>query len=111
MSGCSGCGTSTANGLPGGCKNNGSCSTGGCGDKLDVFDWLQNVYYYEDVVRHPLVEVKFKGTRKEYFKNSFGVDLEIGDPVIVESQTTGWDLGYVSLTGELVKFQMKKYRI
>jgi cell fate regulator YaaT (PSP1 superfamily) len=111
MSGCAGCGVRGDNGLPRGCKNNGSCSTGGCGDKLDVYDWLQNVYYYEDVVRHPLVEVKFKGTRKEYFKNPFNIDLETGDCVVVESQTTGWDLGHISLSGELVKHQMKKYRI
>jgi cell fate regulator YaaT (PSP1 superfamily) len=63
------------------------------------------------VVRHPIVEVKFKGTRKEYYKNPFGIDLEIGDAVTVESQTSGWDVGYVSLTGDLVMLQMKKNRI
>src|SRR5687768_1805480 len=109
--GCAGCGTKTAKGLPAGCKNNGSCATSGCGDKLDVYDWLQNIYFHEEVVRHPLVEVKFKGTRKEYFRNVNGIELEIGDAIVVESQTSGWDLGYISLTGELVKLQMKKYRL
>ncbi len=110
--GCASCGTNKEGGLPTGCKNNGWCKSGtGCGSILDVHDWLSNVYYIDGVVRHPIVEVKFKGTRKEYFRNAGMFDLEIGDPVVVESSTGGWDMGYVSLTGELVKLQMKKYRI
>ena len=110
--GCASCGTNKEGGLPTGCKNNGWCKSGtGCGSILDVHDWLSNVYYIDGVVRHPIVEVKFKGTRKEYFRNAALYDLEIGDPVVVESSTGGWDLGYVGLTGELVKLQMKKYRI
>lgn len=62
-------------------------------------------------VRHSVIEVKFKGTRKEYYKNPYQHELETGDPVTVESATGGWDVGYVSLTGELVKLQMRKYKV
>jgi len=110
--GCTTCSTKTSVGLPGGCKNNGSCSTGGCGSKLDVYDWLSNIYVAgESPLRHPVVEVKFKGTRKEYYKNPYNHEFETGDAVTVESATGGWDVGYVSLTGELVKLQMRKYKI
>jgi cell fate regulator YaaT (PSP1 superfamily) len=111
MGGCAGCSTKTSVGLPGGCKNNGSCATGGCGDKLDVHDWLANIYYHEEVQRHPIVEVKFKGTRKEFYRNANGLELEIGDTVVVESATTGWDIGYVSVAGELIRYQLKKYKV
>jgi len=95
-----------------GCKNNGNCQTGGCGSKLDVYDWLSNIYVSEKSYNHPpVVEVKFKGTRKEYYKNSFNLELETGDAVVVESSTGGWDLGYISLSGDLVRLQMRKYKI
>jgi cell fate regulator YaaT (PSP1 superfamily) len=108
--GCSGCSVKSAIGLPAGCKNNGSCATSGCGDKLDVYDWLANVQYIGEVEEYPVVEVKFKGTRKEYFRNAH-FELETGDPVVVESATSGWDIGYVSLRGELVKLQMRKHHV
>jgi cell fate regulator YaaT (PSP1 superfamily) len=110
--GCAGCSTKGSIGLPGGCKNNGNCSTGGCGSKLDVYDWLSNIYVAGvSPARHQVIEVKFKGTRKEYFRNVYNHELETGDAVTVESATGGWDVGYVSLTGELVKLQLKKYKI
>ena len=108
--GCGSCGTGS---LPGGCRNNGWCKSGrGCGTILDVHDWLSNIYFTNGVTRHPVVEVKFKGTRKEYFKNTANIPLEIGDMAVVESSTGGYDVGFVSLTShELVKAQMRKYRI
>lgn len=110
--GCAGCSVKDSVGLPMGCKNNGTCQTGGCGSKMDVYDWLSNIYVSEQTYhRPPIIEVKFKGTRKEYYKNTFNHELETGDPVVVESSTGGWDLGYISLTGELVKLQMRKYKI
>jgi len=110
--GCESCGTKTSVGLPMGCKNNGTCQTGGCGSKMDVYDWLSNIYVSEKAYNHPpVVEVKFKGTRKEYYKNSSNLELETGDAVVVESSTGGWDLGYISLSGDLVKLQMRKYKI
>jgi len=54
-----------------------------------------------------IVEVRFKGGRKEYFKNKENIELLLGDAVIVEVQG-GKHMGYVSLTGELVRLQLKK---
>lgn len=107
--GCASCSNNTA-GLPAGCRNNGSCQTG-CGNMLDVYDWLSNVYYIDDEVRHDLVEVRFKGTRKGFFRNSDYHSIEVGDKVVVEGTMGGNDIGTVSLVGPLVKTQMKKYRI
>src|ERR1022692_1456357 len=110
--GCTTCSVKGSIGLPGGCKNNGNCATGGCGSKLDVHDWLSNIYVSgETYLRPPVIEVKFKGTRKEYFRNAYNHEVETGDLVTVESSTGGWDVGQVSLTGELVKLQLRKYKI
>ena len=108
MSGCSSCSTSAVKGIPMGCNNNGACQTGGCGSILDVHDWLSNVYFEDDSVRHHIVEVKFKGTRKEYFRNIHKIGIEIGDAVVVESTMQGFDVGFVSLVGDLVKLQLRK---
>ncbi|MCX6352756.1 MAG: regulatory iron-sulfur-containing complex subunit RicT [Bacteroidetes bacterium] len=111
MSGCNGCSTKSEGGLPTGCKNNGWCSSGGCKNILDIHDWLSNVYYLDGPVRHKILEVRFKGTRKEFYQNTANIHLEIGDAVVVESAMSGWDLGYVSMTGELVEMQMKKHNV
>ena len=89
----------------GGCENNGACGTGGC-NKMNVFDWLSNM----DVPtfsKYNVVEVKFKGGRKEYFRNVNQVELYAGDPVIVDVPS-GHHLGFVSLQGELVRLQLLK---
>jgi cell fate regulator YaaT (PSP1 superfamily) len=106
---CGSC-SSTKDGIPAGCNNNGSCRTG-CGNMLDVYDWLSNVYYVDDVVRHPLIEVRFKGTRKSFYRNTNNLALEIGQKVVVETHMGGHDVGEISLVGPLVKVQMKKYHI
>ena len=102
-----GCGSCTSQGSsPAGCQSNGGCSTGGC-NKLNTFDWLQDM---EDPSFFPsfnIVEVRFKGGRKEFFKNINKLDLVIGDAVVIDLQQNK-HLGYVSLTGELVKLQMRK---
>lgn len=95
-----GCGTT-----PAGCQNNGNCGSGGC-DKLDVFDWLVGMKR-PGIKETEFVEIRFKNTRKEFFKNTEDLSLGVGEMVAVES-TAGHDLGMVSLTGELVKFQMRK---
>ena len=58
----------------------------------------------------PIVEVRFKGTRKEFFRNTENLTLRPGDAVAVES-SPGHDIGIVSLTGELVRLQMKKKNV
>ncbi len=102
------CGTRNNEGAVSGCKNNGACGTGGC-NKMNVFDWLSNMDM-PTFNKFNIVEVKFKGGRKDYFRNTSGVDLYAGDPVIVDVPN-GHHLGFVSLQGELVRLQMLKKSI
>lgn len=104
-----GCGSCSSGGgcSPAGCKSNGSCQTGGC-QKLEVYDWLSNLDMPSNYKPFQVIEVKFKGARKEFFLNSDNIYLEIGELVAVEGQTGGYDVGHVSLTGELVRVQMKR---
>lgn len=73
--------------------------------KLDVYDWLKDVQ--DTYPKDEYVEVRFKNTRKEFFKNDNELRLKKGDVVAVEA-SPGHDIGIVNLTGELVKYQMKK---
>ena len=103
--GCSSC-SSGANGLPGGCKNNGACGTYGC-NKLDVFDWLAGMELPQGQKPFDIVEVRFKNSRKGFYRNSGNLELYAGDVVSVDV-SPGFDVGVVSVTGELVKMQMKR---
>jgi cell fate regulator YaaT (PSP1 superfamily) len=109
--GCSGCssgrGCSNEKGsVPAGCNSNGSCGTGSC-NKLNVFDWLGNMSLPGDEKPFDLVEIRFKNSRKDFFKNVNALSLNVGDVVAVEA-SPGHDVGVVSLSGELVRLQMKK---
>ncbi len=106
----SGCGTGT-NGIPAGCNDNGSCgtSTGGC-NKLNVFDWLGNMNMPEGQKAFDIIEVRFKNSRKEFYRNVNNLTLNVGDAIAVEA-SPGHDMGLVSLTGELVRLQLKKKNI
>lgn len=73
---------------------------------MNVFDWLSNMDLPAKD-RFDIVEVRFKGGRKEFFRNTEGLDLTTGDAVVVDVPN-GHHLGYVSLQGELVRLQMKK---
>lgn len=106
--GCSSCSTGT-DGQPKGCKNNGTCGTDGC-NKLTVFDWLSNMALPQGMEPFNFVEVRFKNGRKEFFKNTENLSLSIGDVVATEA-APGHDVGVVSLTGELVRVQMKKKKV
>ena len=75
---------------------------------LPVTDWLCDIP--ENTRITDLIEVQFKNTRKGYYHNSEHLPLEKGAVVVVESNP-GYDIGEVSLTGELVRLQMKKYHI
>ena len=107
--GCGSCATKTEDGLPGGCKNNGTCGTSGC-NKLNVYDWLSDMILPEGQKPFDIVEVRFKGSRKEFFRNVNDLPIKTGDMVAVEG-TPGHDIGEVSLVGELVRFQLKKKHI
>ncbi len=106
--GCSSC-SSGKDGQPKGCKNNGTCGTDGC-NKLTVFDWLSNMTLPNGVVPFNCIEVRFKNGRKHYYKNTENLSLSIGDIVATEA-SPGHDIGQVTMTGELVRIQMKKKRI
>jgi cell fate regulator YaaT (PSP1 superfamily) len=99
----SGCSTS---GLPGGCRNNGNCGTGGC-NKLNVFDWLANMELPKGQKSYDIFEIRFKNSRKEYFRNNEDIEIFTGDILAVEANP-GHDIGVVSLSGELVRLQLKK---
>ncbi len=106
--GCSSCSTGK-DGQPRGCKNNGTCGTDGC-NKLTVFDWLSNMALPNGQKPFDCVEVRFKNSRKEFFRNAEGLSLSMGDVVATQAKS-GHDVGIVSLTGELVKVQMKKKKV
>lgn len=101
--------SSDINSIPKGCKSNGSCSTESC-EKLSVFDWLSNMAMPTGHKTFHIAEVRFKNGRKHFFKNPENLKISIGDVVAVEGNP-GHDIGTVSLTGELVKVQMKKKNV
>jgi len=92
-----------------GCKSNGACASGSC-DKMNVFDWLSNMSLPNGQKPFDIAEIRFKNGRKGFYKNKKGLQLNIGDIVAVES-SPGHDIGVVSLTGELVKVQMRKKKV
>ena len=105
---CTSC-SSSIDGLPLGCKSNGACASGSC-DKMNVFDWLANMSLPNGQKPFNIAEIRFKNGRKGFYKNTKELQLCIGDVVAVES-SPGHDIGVVSLTGELVKVQMRKKKV
>src|ERR1700679_4383435 len=104
--GCSNCGTSKG-GKPSGCKSNGGCSTGGC-NRLNVHDWLANLPFSDPESGCRIVEVSFnQGSRKDYYRNATTQLFEKGDMISVE-RVSGFHGGEVTLTGEMVRLQLKK---
>ncbi|MCW5911938.1 MAG: Signal peptidase-like protein [Cyclobacteriaceae bacterium] len=76
---------------------------------MNVFDWLSNMDMpVQD--RFPVVEVRFKNGRKDFYRNTDKLTLTTGDAIIVES-STGHHLGHISLQGELVRLQMQKKKV
>lgn len=107
---CTNCSTEKdSNGLPRGCQNKGTCGTDGC-NNLSVFDWLSNMVYPNGSAVYDIVEVRFKNGRKDFYRYPEGMTLSIGDIIATEA-SPGHDIGIVSLTGELVKVQMKKKKV
>jgi cell fate regulator YaaT (PSP1 superfamily) len=77
-------------------------------NKLDSFNWLKDIP--EIQAEHDIVEIRFKNTRKGFYRNVNGLRLEIGDIVAVEA-SPGHDIGRVSMVGYLVDEQLKKLKI
>lgn len=103
---CTGCSTATGS-KPNGCKSNGGCSSGGC-NRMNTHDWLRNLPIADLNTACKVIEVSFsQGTRKDFFRNHALQPFEKGDLIAVEG-ISGFDVGEVSLTGEIVRLQMKK---
>ena len=102
-----GCSTCSTGGVPNGCKSNGSCGTGGC-NAYNVFDWLSNMALPAGEEAFPWVEVRFKHGRKDFYKLTEPLSLHAGEAVTVSTPHGGHDVGTISVTGELVRIQMRK---
>ncbi len=101
--GCTSCGTGT----PNGCKSNGGCSTGGC-NRLNVHDWLLNLPFADPESNCKVIEMSFNnGSRKDFYRNNTLQWFEKGEMVTIEG-VSGFDVGEVTLSGEMVRLQMKK---
>lgn len=105
---CSNC-SKSEDGIPRGCQNNGACGIKGC-EKLEVYDWLSGMALPEGQKAFNVIEVRFKNDRKHFFRISDDLELFVGDVVVTEA-VQGFDVGVVSLTGELVKYQMRKKNV
>lgn len=107
--GCASCAT-------GGCSTDGKVA--GCGSKtgscscnrLNTYDWLSDIDL-PAVDAFDVVEVSFKdGSRKGFYHNAVGTRAVTGDMVVVESGNS-FDVGRITLSGELVKLQLKKKKV
>lgn len=84
-----------------------SCENTG-GNKLNTYNYLENIS--EEYQNCEIVEVRFKNTRKAFFRSNSSLKLRVGDIVAVES-SPGHDIGIVSLTGQLVMRQIKRHNM
>lgn len=101
---------SCSTGKPGGCKSNGGCSTGGC-NRMNIHDWLANLPFSDPESNCRIIEVSFnQGSRKDFYRNNSLQIFDKGDIISVEG-VSGFDVGTVSLTGELVRLQLKKHEL
>ena len=78
--------------------------------KLDAYDWLSDINFVDEKRYFDIVEIRFKNNRKEFFRSPEGEILRTGDIVAVEA-SPGHDIGIVSLTGEIVRLQMRKKNV
>jgi cell fate regulator YaaT (PSP1 superfamily) len=103
--GCSSCSVDSK-GVPRGCGDKGSCSSGSC-NKHNTYDWIASTEMV-DPSAYNIVEVSFKkGSHKDFFINDPSNRALTGDMIVVET-TSGYDIGRISLSGDLVRLQMKK---
>ena len=76
-------------------------------NKLDSFNWLKDLSDFPS--SNDIIEVRFKNTRKGFFRNVNDIRFEIGDVVAVEA-SPGHDIGRVSMVGPLIREQMKNFK-
>jgi len=103
--GCVSCKSSKSS--KGGCKNSDTCSR--C-NKFSVFDWLNNLTTSNVTNQCSIIELSFKNGRKKYYDNANNLSFKIGDPIVVGCDV-GYDIGMVSLTGELIRLQLRRKQI
>ncbi len=108
--GCQACGSApNPDGSPRGCGSKGSCGTGSC-NRLSTYDWLSHLGLDDSRPTH-YVEVSFKeGCSKGFYRLQPGFQVYTGDNVAVETES-GYDIGRVTLSGELVRLQMRKKKV
>lgn len=78
--------------------------------KLDAYDYLADINFVDEKRYFDVVEVRFKNNRKDFFRATDGEIFRTGDIVAVEA-SPGHDVGIVSLSGEIVRLQMKKKNV
>ena len=106
---CASCGSN--GGTPRGCKNNGTCGSHGC-NKLTVYNWLENMQLPQGQAPFRIAEVRFKNSRKAFFHYPENWTPQVGEAVVTETPSnTGYDVGRISLVGELVRFQLRKKKL
>ncbi len=89
-------------------RNDHIYSHGAC--KRNCYDWLDHIHQPNNLPVFDFVEVRFKNSRKEFFRVPPRMDLVVGDIVAVES-SPGHDIGIVTLLGEAARLQMKRKRV
>ncbi|MBK8954804.1 MAG: hypothetical protein IPM34_04505 [Saprospiraceae bacterium] len=103
---CTSC-SNQKNGMPTGCGSKGHCESGGC-NRMNTYDWI-TVLELDDPMASNLAEVSFKnGARKTFYRIHDNLRVDTGDLVVVDTGYGGYDVGRISLMGDLVKLQMKK---
>ena len=105
--GCGSCGSGGCS--SGGCGKKGGCATGGC-NKLNTYDWFNGLQSPNRNEYENVYEIRFKNTRKAFYRNVNGLSLITGDLVVVESDR-GYDVGQISLGGILADLQMRKRKV
>jgi len=78
--------------------------------KLDSYDWLSDINFVDQKRFFNILEVRFKNNRKDFYRAPDNEIFRVGDIVAVES-SPGHDIGIVSLSGEIVRLQMKKKNV
>ncbi|MFZ4521238.1 MAG: PSP1 domain-containing protein [Bacteroidales bacterium] len=78
--------------------------------KFDSHDWLKDIPVSGEMVPVDIIEVRFKNSRKDYFRTPPDLDLVVGDIVAVEA-SPGHDIGIVSMVGEMIRFQLQRKHI
>ena len=108
--GCTSCGVGTnEDGTPKGCGSKGACNTGSC-NKRSTYDWLADLGI-DDPYANNIVEVSFKnGASQDFYYAPAELEVFTGDNVAVETDG-GYNVGRITLSGELVRLQMKKKHV